>query len=100
MNSESQSESDSDLEEELGLAPQLHLSTQEKIKILLLLATKKKFKLSYAAAETIMELSNVMANGDEDSDSGFCPTKHIMKRAIDLCSFALSEQHVCPGCGF
>lgn len=67
--------------------------------MMLLLATKRKHKLSYAAAETVMEFSNVMSNTDDNTDSAFLPSKYLMKRTIDLYSFAISEHHVCPKCG-
>lgn len=86
-----------DSDEEMAAAPQLHLTIEEKIKILLLLATKRRHKLSYTAAENIMQLSGVMS---DDYDNAFLPSKHIMKRAIELYSFQLSEHHVCPACGF
>jgi len=76
------------------------LTSQEKIKLLLLLATKKRHNLSYAAAETVMEFSHVVSSHDEeDAHLAFRPSKYIMKRAIDLYSFGLSEHHVCPKCG-
>ncbi|KAK3907152.1 Superoxide-generating NADPH oxidase heavy chain subunit B [Frankliniella fusca] len=94
---QSDNESSSDSDDEMAIAPQLHLTIQEKIKILLLLATKKRHNLSYSAAENIIDLANVLSHKDENT--AFHPTKHIMKRAIELYSFALSEHHVCPDCG-
>lgn len=87
--------SSSDSDEELAIAPQLHLTTREKIKILLLLATKRRHNLSYTAAENIMEFSHVLS---EEESTAFLPTKHVIKKAIDLYSFGLTEHHICPKC--
>ncbi len=86
-------ESDSDSDEILDQAPDLHLSVSEKIKLLLLLAIKKKHKLTYSAAEDIIELSGL------SEDLSFLPSKHLMKSAIEKYSFGLQEHHVCPSCG-
>lgn len=88
------SDDSDDSDEVLDEAPGLHLNVKEKIKLLLLLATKRRHKLTYAAAEDVIELAGIFS--DEDS---FIPSKHIMKKAIEEYSFGLAEHHVCPSCG-
>lgn len=90
------SDDSDDSDEVLDQAPDLHLSVPEKIKLLLLLATKKRHKLTYAAAEDVIDLAGVFSGG-----SPFLPSKHIMKSAIEKYSFGLEEHHVCPNgkCG-
>lgn len=66
----------------------------EKIKLLLLLATKKRHKLTYTAAEDILELAGVFSAEDP-----FVASRHIMKSAIEKYSFQLKEHHMCPACG-
>ncbi|KAK3910840.1 Beta,beta-carotene 9',10'-oxygenase [Frankliniella fusca] len=84
---------ESDSDEILDQAPNLHLSVSEKIKLLLLLAIKKKHKLTYSAAEDVIELLGL------SEDVSFLPSKHLMKSAIEKYSFGLQEHHVCPSCG-
>jgi len=88
------SEDSDDSDEMLDRAPGLHLNVNEKIKLLLLLATKKRHKLTYTAAEDILELAGVFSD-----ESSFVLSRHVMKRAIEKYSFDLIEHHMCPSCG-
>lgn len=85
--------SESEEEECLAEASNLHLTVQEQIKLLLLLATKKRHKLTYRAAECVMQLASVFS----DTES-FTPSKHLMKQAIKLYSTLITEHHICPNC--
>jgi len=88
--------SDDDADHVYAEAADLHLTIKQKIDLLLLLATKRRHNLSYSAAEDIMNLAGVLS----DDKSGFLPTRHIMKKAIELYSACdLTEHHVCPHCG-
>ncbi|KAK3910050.1 WD repeat- and FYVE domain-containing protein 4 [Frankliniella fusca] len=73
----------------------LNLSVPDKIKMFLLLLTKKKYNLSYSAAESIMELAGIFLR----TDTFFQPSKYLMKSVIDSYSFSLTVHHLCPGCG-
>ncbi|KAE8738351.1 hypothetical protein FOCC_FOCC016171, partial [Frankliniella occidentalis] len=85
--------SDDSADEILDQAPDLHLSVPEKIKLLLLLATKKRHKLTYAAAEDVIGLAGI------SEECPFLPSKYLMKSAIEKYSFGLTEHHMCPFCG-
>lgn len=83
-----------DDEEEEIAGHELNLTTQEKIKLLMLLATKKRHNLTYSAAENIMKLAGVVSG----EFTPFNPSKHQMKRVIELFSSSLSEHHICQNC--
>lgn len=87
-----------DSNEVLDKAPGLHLNVDQKIRLLLLLATKKRHKLTYAAAEDIIELAGVCSLESND-ETNYAISKHIMKSAIEKYSFDMTEHHVCPSCG-
>ncbi|KAK3923588.1 Alanine--tRNA ligase [Frankliniella fusca] len=87
--------SDDDADNDYAKASGLHLTINQKIDLLLLLATKRRHNLTYSAAEDIMNLAGVVSD-----KSGFLPTRHIMKKTIELYSACdMTEHHVCPQCG-